>query len=709
MEKWYKKKFRRTLLDMHIPDWNDKFMKEFEPEEYFKALKEADINAPMIYIQAHTGLCYWPTKVGRMHKGFIGSEDKMKRLIDMCRQDGMSVIVYYSLVYNNEAVYQHPDWGMKSVDGGDCFQKGSRYGVCCPNNSDYRKFVKEQIQEFNDYFDFDGVFFDMPFWPMNCYCENCRKRWEEEVGGEMPYIVDWKDPAWRKLAEKRNEWMGKFAQFATDVIKGLRPDVSVEHQYGNSLRYWRFGNNELISAASDYIGTDLYGGIEEQSFACKAWYNLTQNRPFQYMTSRCYPTLAEHTTTKSYDLLRLCVMLTYAHHGAPLLIDAIDPEGTFDERVYKLMGQINREAEQYEPYVTRGEMAYDVALYYDLNGKMNVELNGASVEDLENSEFYEPVKKVGFPHYYSTFGAANALRKAHIPFGIINNWKLDLLNGPKVVVISDDPGMKKREIDAVRKYVKDGGSLYLSGHSAPEFVEEIFGVKWEGVTEENFTYLAPTKENGIMLGEFTRKYPLPMSEQATRVSGKPEGEILATLTLPWSIPTPQLVAPMEYYGRPIIKDDRVKKFGSIHSNPPGISTDIPGMLYGEYGKGRVIWSALPIEKAITPQHSKIFAHIIKVLMGDNEFVFGADAADSVECILFDAPEYKQKLISLVNLQEDFHTMPAVNSKVWIRMEKKPSSIVKLPKETPVEFTWEEGKASFTVEFMKQFEMFAINE
>ena len=58
MEKWYKKKFRRTLLDMHIPDWNDKFMKEFEPEEYFKALKEADINAPMIYIQAHTGLCY---------------------------------------------------------------------------------------------------------------------------------------------------------------------------------------------------------------------------------------------------------------------------------------------------------------------------------------------------------------------------------------------------------------------------------------------------------------------------------------------------------------------------------------------------------------------------------------------------------------------------------------------------------------------------
>lgn len=709
MEKWYKKKFRRTLLDMHIPDWNDDFLKKFEPEEYFKALKKANINAPMIYIQAHTGLCYWPTKVGRMHRAFVGCEDKMKRLIDMCRADGMSVIVYYSLIYNNEEAYQHPEWVMKSVDGGDCFQKGSRYGVCCPNEKAYREFVKTQIEEFCEFFDFDGVFFDMPFWPMNCYCNSCRDRWDKEVGGEMPYIVNWKDPVWKSLAEKRNIWMGEFAQFATDIVKKIKPDVSVEHQYGNSLRFWKFGNNELISAASDYIGTDLYGGIEEQSFACKTWYNLTQNRPFQYMTSRCYPTLDEHTTSKSYDLLKLCVMLTYAHHGAPLLIDAIDPEGTFDMRVYELMGEINREAENYEPYITRGDMMYDVALYYDLNGKMNVELNGSSVEDLENSEFYEPIQKKGFPHHYASLGAANALRKHHIPFGIINNWKLNLLNAPKVVVISDDPGMKKREMDAVCEFVKNGGGLYLSGHSAPELVEKFFGVKWEGAMEETVAYLAPTEDDGIMLGEFTQKYPLPMSEQPIKVTGIPKGKVLATLTMPWSIPVPKLVFPMEYYGKPIVKDDRVRKFGSIHSNPPGVQTELPGMMYIEYGKGRIIWSSLPIEKSITPQHSRVFVNIVKVLMGDEDFSFGADAADCVECIVFDAPEHGQKLISLVNLQEDFHTMPAIDSHVWIYTDEKPSSIVRLPDETPIEFVWEKGKAKFTVDILKQCEMFAVNK
>ena len=85
MGKWYQNKLRRTLLDMHIPDWNDEFMRSFDPETYFKALKTANVNAPMIYVQAHTGLCYWPTKVGTMHKGFVGCEDKMKHLFDLMK------------------------------------------------------------------------------------------------------------------------------------------------------------------------------------------------------------------------------------------------------------------------------------------------------------------------------------------------------------------------------------------------------------------------------------------------------------------------------------------------------------------------------------------------------------------------------------------------------------------------------------------------
>ena len=59
-------------------------------------------------------------------------------------------------------------------------QLGKRYGLCCPNNMEYRNFVREQMAEFCDYFDFEGIFLDMTFWPMVCYCDECRARWRKK-------------------------------------------------------------------------------------------------------------------------------------------------------------------------------------------------------------------------------------------------------------------------------------------------------------------------------------------------------------------------------------------------------------------------------------------------------------------------------------------------------------------------------------------------
>ena len=64
------------------------------------------------------------------------------------------------------------------------------------------------------------------------------------------------------------------------------------------------------------------------------------------------------------------VFLTAAHHGATLLIDAIDPVGTMDARVYKQLGEVFSELIPYEPYY-KGEPIEDVGLYYSLKSKFN--------------------------------------------------------------------------------------------------------------------------------------------------------------------------------------------------------------------------------------------------------------------------------------------------------------------------------------------------
>ena len=83
---WYTNSYRRHLCDMHIDDWNEEFLSKFSPEDYYKNLKNANIQNAMIYFQSHVGLCNFPTKSGKMHGGFRGKEDAMRRLVRLCRE-----------------------------------------------------------------------------------------------------------------------------------------------------------------------------------------------------------------------------------------------------------------------------------------------------------------------------------------------------------------------------------------------------------------------------------------------------------------------------------------------------------------------------------------------------------------------------------------------------------------------------------------------
>ena len=87
---------------MHIEDWDDRFLSEFDPEDYVDNLKRAKIQCAMIYLQSHVGLCNFPTKVAATHKAFVGN-DKMKRLLSLCKQNDIAVVGYYSLINNNWA------------------------------------------------------------------------------------------------------------------------------------------------------------------------------------------------------------------------------------------------------------------------------------------------------------------------------------------------------------------------------------------------------------------------------------------------------------------------------------------------------------------------------------------------------------------------------------------------------------------------------
>ncbi|MDR0450248.1 MAG: alpha-L-fucosidase [Treponema sp.] len=684
---WYTKNYRRNLVDMHIDGWDEEFLSRFDPEQYFRCLKKAQVTGPMIYVHSHAGWCNWPSASGEMHPGWKG-ENKIAKLFDLCCNAGMDVIAYYSLIYNNRVYLHHPEWRMIDIDGlgsrgdnPDPSQKTmmggrGRYGLLCPNSKGYREYLKKQFIEITETYKFKGIFLDMTFWPMVCYCPACRARFREETGLDIPETVDWSDKNWLRFQKSREDWITEFALFATNALKELRPDIAVEHQYSTATHPWTYGITGSINEASDYMGGDLYGGFDQESFICKTYYGLTKNPPFEYMTSRCDPGLKDHTTSKSLEMLKLHAYLAYAHHGAFLAIDAIDPKGTLNEKFYETLGQVYDETKHYEPYY-QGDLLADTAVYFSFASKMD--------------RYMEPKRALlsgdmrGNPHLDSCLGSGRALRKARIPYRVLTDKDIPALHKNNVIVLSALMFISSTEEDALVKYVEEGGSLYMSGNVPGNLAQRLLGLELNGFTKEKVTYMAPAGEGEVLFDPYTKDYPLTIFGQQVIARNTKNHHVLAKVVLPYTDPAD------------------FTKFASIHSNPPGKSTSYPSVIYGNYGKGKVIWTAASFEASDQSMHRKVFISLVKALRGSAPDPVKTGAPEQVEIVLFGNENLLQ--IHCVNLQEQFPMIPIGPFTISVRCASPVKKVYLLPRKKEIGFTQNDNYLEFTVEGIDIFRMY----
>ncbi|MDE6318628.1 MAG: family 10 glycosylhydrolase, partial [Lachnospiraceae bacterium] len=316
---WIEGNYRRNLMDMHIDDWNPAFLSRLNVDEYVDALKDAGIQAAMVKARPHTGLAYYPTRIGRMHKGLNGF-DFFGTMVKKCHENGIAVVAYFSQIFDNWAYENHPDWRLVTADGrgmqeyrGTSDFKSGRYGIMCPNNEEYRNYVASCLTEMNEMYDFEGMFLDMTFFPEVCYCASCKKKYKEETGKEIPRTIDWNSQDWFAYVYKRDEWMAEYAKFATACVKKSKPDVTIEHQFSRITGPWVDGSSELLLDAIDCTSGDYYGGFLQQTFINKYYKNVSPYLPFVYHTSRCDPALEYHTTTKTEEELLLHIITALVH------------------------------------------------------------------------------------------------------------------------------------------------------------------------------------------------------------------------------------------------------------------------------------------------------------------------------------------------------------------------------------------------------------
>jgi hypothetical protein len=165
--------------------------------------------------------------------------------------------------------------------------------------------------------------------------------------------------------------------------------------------------------------------------------------------------------------------------------------------------------------------------------------------------------------------------------------------------------------------------------------------------------------------------------------------VLATITLPYTNP------------------DDTSKFASIHSNPPGIKTNYPALIFGEYGRGKVLWSSAAFEKNSQKSHKRIWLNAFRLLYGDTKPI-ESGAPDFVQFTIFDDPDEMKIYLHVVNVQERENILHVPAFSCSLDLNRKINLVESLPDESLLELRRVNGRTEFTIDRLDIYRMYRLS-
>jgi hypothetical protein len=700
---WFRGSWRRNLIDMHVADWDPRFMAEADPRVIADTLELDHGSAVHVFSNSHTGLSYYPTRVGRMHRG-LGGKDLLGGLIRILHERGKAVIVYHSVVYNELFWEEHPESRIVDAAGGSGRLHvatpvlARRPCVCCPNNSAYRDFLAAQLAEICAGYDFEGFYPDNCFWPTVCYCPSCRERYEREIGGAPPRTIDWEDRRWVGFQRARQRWIAEFARLITDAVKSAKPGVTVSHQANIWNGDWLLGPSQEMLDATDWLAADAGGDRAELSYVARLFLGASRLKPFEMIRAWYHHAITDHTVAWTEDRMRCAAFAAFIHGGARTFIDAIDPAGTLNRDNHERAGRVYRELERFEPWAG-GEPCADAAVYVNFDSFISLSEKGRPVVDMGYN--FDPSRPLPEPesHRHAAIGACRILRDHHVLFDVITARNLDALDRYQLLVLPNAVMLSPGEADAIRRWVARGGSLYASKFSSamPErggpradfLLADVFGAHYRGETRETHTYVAPAADDP-RFAPFTTRYPITYRGSMCMVEADSTAEILATITLPYT-------------------DPRESKYASMLSNPPGVPTLLPAFVTNRYGKGRTLYAAGAFELWDYDTQQNVLANLLFRMLARSA-TLETNAPTAVEMTLFRLVGARQFVLHALNFQSELPNIPVDGIVARLRLDGEgPWEAVRARDGTHLDCPVRDGRLEIRLPRLSTYEMILLKE
>lgn len=688
---WYRSSYRRILTVLHIPDWDQDFLSRYDPEISADLYAKAGVTSEVFMAHSHVGLCLWPTKAGKMHACLRG-RDILREQVQAVRKRNIRICVYYSVHVNDWAFLEHPEWRMQPAGAPPATAYAdTRWARVCPNHPEYRAFVMAQARELAEGYDLDGMFFDMVFWPTVCVCPHCRLRYMREAGKEVPQCIDWHSDEWCAFQAARERWMTELAHDLRSHVKGIKPTLSVYHNFAPAFFNWTVAQTLDSAVHHDYLGADYYGDPLEQLQVSKTAINLANDGPAEFMVYQS-PHLRDYARLKPHAELRMQALA--AVHQCSALMVILEPrlDGSPNARYLEKLGEIYAETAPYEPYL-RGKPVEDVAVYLSSDSKMTFLENGQPLAALRDEQVTNR-----FPHMAAVRGACRVLQEAHVPFGIITRKQLTSLNDYQVVVLPNALRMDKAEARAFLEYVRQGGRLYASRYTSltetcgvrhKDFMlADAFGCHFAGDDIGEVAYMLPA-EAAIAAAVSPQEYlslfpqmtpfhpaePEAHRSNALRLDPHTEGTVLGTLTLPYD----------SGKGGTVFDRD----WSSIHNAPPWRHTDAPVLVRNSYGTGEAVYCAADIEAIDAEGEKKLFIHLVRSLLR-KPLSFTADAHPAVWMSAYHDSHAGRVVVGFLNYQRQLPPVPVEAFSFTLRLPagERFTRLLMIPGEVEQPFTLE---------------------
>jgi Hypothetical glycosyl hydrolase 6 len=576
------KTYRMMEWECHTPPEGNF---EINLEDALGAARDAGAESMMFYSQDHWGYAFYQSDVAVRHphlKGdFFGDEVKIARKL------GMSVVCYYSLQFNNQAVLTHPDWGWVNAEGE---QQRYRWYMTCLD-SPYRQYVLAMINELFSRYEIDELFLDIfgiqfvlytgegrdPF----CYCKHTVAAWDSSHPGD-PYREGFKTREGRDLRYKwhRQRSTNQILDEILSAARQHRPELIVSLNGGPETF-----TNEVMQKVSFIYAEPLTSdtGISMGSILMRGWgrpdYQAGVFSQQGYLDT--YPGSIPRVKADGLIVQNARVFIV----GNAPVVGGLDGEG-FSKRWFSVAKETWADVRAVDYLLNGVTPLYSTAMVY----------SEATREELSGQKL--PV------HFrQSVTGALEALTYSGRPVESVPEFNITekYLSQFETLVLPEVEVLGSAQADVIRNWVKQGGTLLATGKCG--LVDE------KGQARSNFP-LADVF--GVDLVSEEKKYAYDPSgkfkEGVVSIYMESSGHALSkslavsTVGLPGSFLRLRQTSGQEVlrYRLPLMIEDLDNhKWFNWGPPPPGPEMGGPAAVFNKFGQGQSLYVGVSLFQAMS--------------------------------------------------------------------------------------------------------------